>query len=249
MGEGCGGVSLPFFISKTMATSTTNLLEVGNAVLANVNERPLPSLSGLTGIQIRNAIRDSLIEINNAADWVWLQDRINPTAWSGSIAYLSNNVSQIRSVGYQPSTVANQTSIRTLQFLTPEEYDHYPLVSYTTGARPLRWTYFDYNAIRVNPYTTDVTEQAKLWCYVRYNLSLPSSESTAFAMPEEFIPLLITKTTQRYALRHMEDAGLAAAFEAEYQQLLQQHRGRHTVIPHKKLNLYGGTRSTYGSKW
>ena len=227
-----------------MATSTSTRLDVGNAILLNFNERTVPALTGQMGSQLLNVITTALNAISDASDWLFLQDKINAVSWNSNLATLPTNTSRVKQVSYQPTS----GGYLNLDFVAEPEFDQRLPVSYATGNRPTRWTFDDYNIIRVDPYPTTTTEQARIWFYIQTYLTLPTSDSGVFSMPEQFVPLLIRRCNAEYALRHSGDAGLASAFTVEYQDTLKALRSRHMIAPGQAINLYRGRKvSSYGN--
>lgn len=227
-----------------MANSTSTRLDVGNAILLNFNERTVPALTGQMGSQILNVITTSLNAISDASDWLFLQDKINAVSWTSNLATLPTNTSRVKQVSYAPTN----GGYLNLDFVAEPEFDQRFPVSYTSGNRPTRWTYEDYNIIRLDPYPTTTLEQGRIWFYIQTYLTLPANDLGVFAMPEQFIPLLIRRCNAEYALRHSDDAGLAGAFNLEYQDSLTAMRGRHMIAPGQGINLYRGRKvSSYGN--
>ena len=226
-----------------MATSTTTYLEVANAVLLNMNERTVPALTGMLGTQLKNTIRSALNALADSSNWIWLDDTVNASSWSGSHAILDTNVSRVRAVSW-----SGGIAYIPVDFVDRQQFDYRQIVAYSNVARPLRWTYVDQNIIALNPYPTTSDEQAKIWFYVQRNLSLPTSESGVFGMPEQFVELLILGATAMYALRHNEDSAMANAFNVEYQDKLTVYRNRHSTAPAQHVNMYPGFKiKSYGN--
>lgn len=222
-----------------MATSTTTLLQVANAILLNVNERPIATLVNNQGEQLKNVIRTTLRKISHDNKWPWLEATVAGT-WSGNLVTLPSNTSRIIGVFWQ-STVSRALPLR---WIHKDNFNAYQLDSYSSGGRPIWWTMEDFNSYRVNPYPTTAPEQAFITANVYNTLELPLTDTGVFAMPEEFIDLLILGGTALYANRHMEDDKLYQTFMTEYLSGMNIMRSQNYSTPAKAMNLYGGP--TYG---
>lgn len=231
-----------------MATSTSTLLEVANRVFLNANERTLTALTPLIGQQVKECIRAAYYKIMREGEWLWTQQKGAASSWSSEVATLPSNTQRIKMVSWQNDDT--DYILIPLTFLTRPEFDAYVLDTYnstTLPGRPLYWTLTDYNIARVNPYPGDATERAKVLFYYQTIPSFPSSDSTTFSLPEDFIPLLVLIATAMFIKRHSDDAGLARNFEEEYQIEMIQLRARQMLVPNNSFNLYRGRKhSSYG---
>jgi hypothetical protein len=222
-----------------MATSTTNLITAANAILLNINERTQGNLSSLLGLQVKGAIASSLNLISNLAEWSWLKDKVNAN-WSGNTATISGNVANINQVLYH--TTDNYIPV---VHVSRYEFDRMqPLGVFTTATDgyPRWWTMLDLNSAQFNPYPTTITAQNYIYFYIQRFLSIPTTETGLFAMPEFLIPLLIKRATAELALSRLEDANLYGAYISQYEEEAQLLRNRQRLEPGGTSNAYKGGR-------
>lgn len=222
-------------------SSTSTLLDVCNAALGNVNEPTITTLNTQRGLQLKSAVRTALMQMSQDNDWIWLSDTINFASWTGNIATLPSNVSRIRGVSWLGTSTGGYVPITCT---TIQEFDQRPLVTSTTNARPLQWALYDHNRVKFNPYPTSTADKAKIFAYVQYILSIPTSDNGVFTMPEECVELLKLLVSGLYAARHMEDVALTQLYMQEYAASLQSMRSRHQMVPSQMMNLYKGYRKT-----
>lgn len=221
-----------------MATSTSTLLEVVNRVLLNANERTLTTTTPLIGQQVKECIRSALYQMTKLGEWTWTQAKVNASSWSSQVATLPATTQRVKAMSWD-----NDDGILIpIQFISRSLFDGYELEAYTDNTgRPNYWTIVDYNVVHVNPYPNSAGERIKIWFYTNKYISLPSSDSGTFDMPEEFTNLLVLGATSMFYKRHMEDINVSRAFEDEFVVELQQARARQMTIPAQSFNLYKRT--------
>lgn len=231
-----------------MSVSTSTRLEVTNRILLNCNERPLTTTSSvLIGTQVVEVIRAAYYKLMRESEWLWTQEKINATSWSGKAAILPSNVQRVKMVSYE-----NEDGINfPLNFQDLYVFDQQLLETYssTSYGRALYWTAKDVQTIWVNPYPGDATERARIWFYVNQIPTFPTLDSSTFSVPEDFIPILVLMGTGMFVKRHGEDLNLARAFEEEYLAELMQLRARQMLTPNNSFNLYKGRRHSSYERW
>lgn len=220
-----------------MATSTSTLLDVVNRVLVNSNERPIAATTTLVGQQVKESVRMALMMLVNQSQWAWTQDKINATTWSTSQATLATTTSMIRSVSWDNG----DGILLPLKYVSRQVFDQIAVDTYSTATgRALWYTLLDYNVALINPYPTGATEQNKIWFYVVKTIALPSSDSTTFAIPEEFVNTLVVMATQLFLKRDQEDYLQVAMQE------LQRKMTKHLSVPATEYSMVRGWRN-YGN--
>lgn len=224
-----------------MATSSSTLLQVANAVLLAVNEREVAALNTQQGQQLKNCIRMTVKQLQEESDWPWLTAQLNGT-WTGNLVTFSNT-SRIKSVFWQ--NVVGSTShniyIRAVDRLT---FDGIALSSYSSAGRPRYWCIEEHNSIRVVPYPTVLVEQNKIFANVSLTIPMPVGDNDTFNIPETYMELVKLLATGLYALQHLDDKETYGIYLGLYQQHLSSYRSRHYNSPGQAMNLY--RRSGYG---
>lgn len=221
--------------------STSTLLDVGNSVLTNVGERPQVTLNNTLGSIVKESISDALVELSVLNDWQFTRALVLAESWSNDTANLTANVNRVRKVYWD-----KQRGYYSLPFIPLEEYLTYSLESFNTDTLtnvPRCWTYGSgFNEIRVNPYPTDSTQQARVLFEVQTFIALPSTETNTFSLPEAFVNLVKLRASATFALRHLSDTALQSQFSRLYETALTQMRNRGMGLPSSGYNLYRGRR-------
>lgn len=216
-----------------MATSTISLLQAVNRVLLNINERPLADTTTLMGQKVKNALETALTDISEAQDWRFSEEVVYSLLWTGNEITLGDNIQKVEEVFYVDGTFGNIP----LQYMHRDQFDRYPTSSYTAG-RGIYWTDIDYNKVRVVPYPSTVSEQAKIAFRVLKRLTLPTTDDAFFDMPDQFVLLAVRRATELMARSHTEDLNLADAYGMEYRESLQQLRTKNAGRHAKFQNAY-----------
>lgn len=211
--------------------STTTLIGLVNKVLLSMNERPLSNLNGIQGAQIRSIVEQSLVRVSQLNDWDFLEETRLASVWQAGRAILDTDVQRIKSVMYTPSGAVDQRRY-TVPFLCKEQFYRENNIGQTysgtpASATPICYTMEGWNTPVLHPYPTDVVNQNLVFFSIIRILTIPQEENGFFQMPEFFIPLLTRRCSAEYALRHLEDAALAAQFNSEFEVEAQALRDRH----------------------
>lgn len=221
-----------------MATSTSTLLEVCNRVLLNANERTLTATTPLIGQQVKECVRQALHAISRN-EWLWNQGKVNASSWTLSVATLPTNTQRVKAVMWDN----DNGQLIPLKYMHRWDFDQYELDDYADNTvRALYYTLVDQNIVHVNPYPTTSAERNKIWFHTSLTITLPATDATTFAMPEDFTDLVVLYATSLYVKRHAEDLQLSRSFEEEYLIQLNQVRARQTITPQHAHNLYRGSK-------
>lgn len=219
----------------------TTLLDAANQVLLSLNERPLPNLSTVLGQQVRSCLSVALQTLMEEADWTWLQTQSGALSWDSiGTATLPDNVQRVKLVQVKQQ----DGSWERVPFLPADDFDELVPHSYsgTQLIFPEYYTLEGWNRVRVNPYPTDVANQAKIrFKYIR-KIDLPSIEQGTFDCPEHFIQTLILRAAQEFATRHSEDSTLTQLFASTYNQSVEALRSRHRQGQTNGYNMFIGNR-------
>ncbi len=215
--------------------STTTLLQAGNEVLRSIGERPLLQLSGTTADRLRDVFRQALRDVEALHTWDWLYAQIPAISWSQDEAYLGD-IQRLFTVSVGDKT----NGYRELMWVDFTDYDQQPITSYTgTSDNARTYTMTSNGRVKLNPYPSDSTAQARVRFYVLQTLTLPTSDDGVFALiPERYMPLLVKRASYLMALRHLDDTATAAYFNNEYEILTQQYRNNERKVPVQQLNMY-----------
>lgn len=221
-----------------MATpiSTDNLITFANAVYLEVNESPQTSTSNSLGIRIKTSINNALVDLCTLADWPWMLSFQPAESWVNEIATLPANTRQVKFV------TQNRTGggRRLPSFLPAETFYQQNLRSFTGAGGGIvdNYTQLDYRSVAVNDYPADSASQAEVLFYIVRFVTLPTSDSSQFAVPDEYMELLKLKTTANFALSHLADRALAEAFNQRYADLAQRYRNKIRNAPNTGNNMY-----------
>jgi hypothetical protein len=219
----------------------TTLLEAANQVLLSINERPLSNLSTVLGQQVRSCLAVALQTLMEESDWTWLETQSGALSWDSiGTATLPDNVQRIKLVQVRQQ----DNSWERVPFLMSDDFDELVPVPYAGSQNiyPEWYTLEGWNRVRVNPYPTDVTNQAKIRFKYLRKIDLPTLEQGTFECPEHFIQTLILRASQEFALRHSEDSNLTQMFASSYNQSVEALRSRHRQGQTNRYNMYIGNR-------
>lgn len=223
--------------------SSSTLLTVVNKVLIASSERELSATAGnLLGSKVKLAVELALNDLS-LYDWPWLQKRINATSWSTDTATLATNVRNVKEVLWDTS-VGSFTNKIVVPYVDDIDYEHYDLEA-STGATPLRWTFSKDsgpNVVRVNPYPSTVALQARCYFTVAQTLSIPAADATTFAIPEQFIPLLIKGATAYFHQMQTENPNLVNIWKQELQEESYTRTAKQSTVHPKYYTMYRGQR-------
>lgn len=218
------------------ATSTDDLITFANAIYLEVNESPQTSTSNSLGIRIKTAIKSALVDVCTLADWPWMLSFQPAESWSNEIATLPANTRQVKFV--------TQTRVgggrRLPSFLPTETFYQQNLQSFTGagGGIVKNYTHLDYRSIAVNDFPADSASQAEVLFFIARFVTLPTSDSSNFSMPDEYMELLRLKSTANFALSHLADRPLSQSFNDRYSALAQRYREKIRRAPTTGNNMY-----------
>lgn len=221
-----------------MATpqSTSDLITFANSIYLEVNESPQASTSNSLGTRVKSAIEEALIDLCTSADWPWMQSFQPAESWINEVATLPENTRQIR-FAIQERT---NSSPRPIPFLPQQTFYQQVLTSFTgaDGGIVRNYTQLGHRDVAVNFYPADSASQAQVKFYIVRFVTLPSSDSSNFAIPDNFMPLLRLKATSNFALSHLADNDLSRLFNAKYEQMSQRFRDKVRNAPTTGNNIY-----------
>lgn len=218
-----------------MAQSTTTLIQAANDVLLGVGERPIINFGSNLGLKVKSAVTSATYDVGVLDDWSWLQDRRNADAWDGNKAVL-NNRRRLYKVQYRPS--AGQAFID-VRYVFPEEFDREIIQGYSSsGTYPIKYTTGPELSVLLNPYPTTSDEQVKLWFTAVDTVQPPTTIEGTFPVPERFVELVKKRALYYMALRHLDDAQMAALFNNEFEMLAQRLRDTERSHTVGVLNMY-----------
>jgi len=221
-----------------IVSSTKSLIEVVNDILLLSGERPVNSLSSPVARKAALCLQDAVLEIATMDDWSFLRADITALSWNVETANLGD-VQRILRV-----SVFNGTTKRSIPFVEPAQFDARQVASYSSNAMPVTpcWTLGGYGEVRINPYPITNQGQSNITFSVIRVLMPPQNEDEKFALPDRYMPIVIKRGLSLFTLRHLDDSALAAQFNNEYEQILQNMRNRERNRPHDSINAYKGRR-------
>ena len=221
-----------------MATpqSTQDLITFVNSVYLEVNESPQASTSNSLGTRVKSSIEDALVDLCMASDWPWMQSFQPAESWLNEVATLPENVRDIKFV-IQNRT---NTSPRPVRYMPQQTFYQQNLTSFSgaDGGIVHNYTRLGHRDVAVNHYPTDSASQAQLSFYVVRFVTLPSSDSSKFAIPDNYMPLLRLKASSNFAVSHLADSTLAELFNTRYEQMKQRYREMIRNSSDKSSNMY-----------
>lgn len=215
--------------------STTTLLQSVNRVLLDVGERATNNLTGSPAARKATAyIQEAYEDIQQYQEWSWQREMFTASSWSAELATY-NNVKRINVVtwsdGYTRSAIP---------FVDLEKFYSYATLTSFTGNtnRPDYYTIYDTDTIALNPYPSDVAGQTRLKVIGYKLFDTPSTTTSTFDCPEEFVNTIIKKATATMLQRHVgeldEARELLRDYETKLRYLITKDRG----VPIKNLTLY-----------
>lgn len=217
--------------------STTTLLQAVNRVLLDVGERQVSGFSSPAASKAKSFLQDAFVDMQNFHDWEWARTVFSATSWSTDSATFTN-LRRVQNVVWE-ETNAGKRKIPYCDLLT---YDYFTLESFNStdnpSTRPLRWTMFNEDTIKINPYPTDATAKAQLkingWQY----LAPPENTTDAFSCPERFVPTIIKRAVYTMYVRHLGDLQTAQFIEGEFAQQLTIFRSKESLASTKGVNMW-----------
>jgi hypothetical protein len=219
-----------------MASSTKTLLEVSNDVLLMAGERPVLTLgSNPVARKVAACLQEAVLEVSLLDDWSFTRERIGAISWVGERAELGNVQRVIRALYGEPST-----GYRRLVYLDSSDFDRIPV---TTGD-PVGacWTVDGYGAVRLTVAPSTVQYQNRVKFDVIKVLNPPTLDTHKFPLPDRFMPLIVKRALSLFVLRHLDDAGLSAQYDKEFELMVQLFRNRERYVPRGSANMYRGRR-------
>jgi hypothetical protein len=219
-----------------IAQSTDDLITFANAVYLEVNESPQNSTSNSLGTRVKTSIKDALIDLCTQSDWPWMQSFQVAESWLNEVATLPINTREIRFVIQERTN----TSSRPVPFLPQQTFYQQDLVSFTgaDGGIVRNYTQLGYRDVALNHYPADSASQAQIKFYVVTFVTLPSSDSSKFAIPDNYMPLLLLKTCSNFAISHLADNELATMFNTRYIDMVQRFRANIRNAPATGTNMF-----------
>lgn len=207
------------------ATSTTTLIQAVNIVLQSIGERRVTSLSSRIAAMTAQVIQSTVYELSTIHDWSFARDKIPATSWLLNEATLTDIV-RIHGVSAGDTTVGFVQA----KFIQKDVFDalnisSYDSISYPYGY-PEWYTVDSFNTIKVNPYPTDSTSQARVMFDVTRVLTPPTVATGVFPIPEQYMPMLYYRAAAIMALQHLADTETEAQFMALFERFAQRIRER-----------------------
>ena len=220
-----------------MAESTRTKLDIANQILLNVNERPVKSLTGALGIRLNTSIRSAVNELNTLNDWSWLRQESSALSWTNEYAQLPT-FQRIVDVKWLPDDGFNRRI--PLEFITQDTFDNMRKVGYDHNqpARPRYYTIGADKQVGVAPFPTVQTEKDKILFYYIGWTGIPEADSENFAIPEDYMEMVLMRASALFALTHLGDSGLAGTFSQAFEALAQRLRDRDRNIPSGGVNMF-----------
>lgn len=226
-----------------MATpqSTDDLITFANSIYLEVNESPQTSTSNSLGTKVKTAISSAIVDLCTLADWPWMLSFQTAASWLNEVATLPADVRKIKFVIQERSG----TGARSIPYLNPQAFYRQNITSFTgAGGGIIRnYSQLSYLDVALNPYPADSASQAEVKFYVVRFVSLPTSDSSFFAIPDEYMLLLRKKATANFALSHLGDVQIAQAFSNEFDLLAQRYRSVIRNVPPTGENMYRNFRN------
>jgi hypothetical protein len=215
------------------------LIDVANDVLLKCGERPLPSLNNTIGAMVKSAIRTALIDVCNLSDWYWARIETIATAWVGNIATLPEITQRIRGVAYDAGGGRFD-----LLFIPESEFIKLPDSPYSDASnRAYYFSPITDKQVRISPYPTNTTEQAKIWFYITQWVDSPSTDSGVFTViPDPYLELVIIRAAYLFGTDRSADVAKLTEFNKQYEARALQLRGRNTAATSLGGNMYKGWR-------
>ncbi len=219
-------------------TSTTTLLEAVNRVLLDVGERRVTTFTSPAALKAVDYLQDSYVDMQNFHDWEWLKTEFQATSWSAEQATFTD-LRRIKYVRYQNET---DEGIRWIPYCDQTVFDRLALEAFdsstATSTRPLRYSIFDHEVIRVNPYPTDTAGQNKLTVIGWKYFAPPTTTTGTFTIPERFMGVLIKRAVYQMYMRHLGDFNAAQAVGNEFYEQLALYRAKETGVSTQGTNMY-----------
>lgn len=226
-----------------MATpvSTDTLLSFANSIYLEVNESPQASTSNSLGTKVKSAIGNALVDLCTLADWPWMLSFQTPASWTAEVATLPADVRKVK-FAIQERTNGGPRSIT---YISPQAFYRQNLTSFTgaDGGIVRNYTQLGHLDVAVNHYPADSASQAQVKFYVVRFATLPTSDTGTFAIPDEYMRLLLKKATANFALSHLGDVGLAQSFNADFDNLGQRYRAMIRNVPPTGETMYRNYRN------
>jgi hypothetical protein len=199
-------------------TSSTTLLEAVNKVLLNVGERSTNNLTlNPAARKATSYIQEAYEDIQQYQDWSWQRYVFTATSWSGELATFTN-LKRINVVTWN-----NDVTRAVVPIVDVEQfYATSQLTSFTDNANyPSFYAPYSHDTIAINPYPTDVTGRARL-NVIGYKLfDTPTTTTSTFACPEEYVSTIIKKATATMLQRHLGELNEARELLNDFQTKLR----------------------------
>lgn len=223
-------------------TSTTTLIEAVNRVLLDVGERQVTTLASPASLKAVDYLQDAYIDLQNFHEWEWLRSEFSATSWDNEKALFTN----LRRIKYVRHQKDSSEGIRWIPYVDQTLFDRFALESYdsstSTSSRPLRYTIFDHETIKLNPYPTDSTGRTAITIIGWKYFAPPTTASGTFTIPERFMGLLIKRAVYQMTVRHLGDLQAAGAIGNEFYEQLNLYRNKEAAVSTQGVNMYRGYR-------
>lgn len=223
-----------------MATSTSTLLDAVNRVLLDVGERITIDLTRPAAAKAAKYVQEAFNDTQNFHDWEWLRQSQGVDSWSTDSATF-NNVRRIRTVSWDTGY-----GYYDIPFIDIDSFNYLYITSFvgatSTATYPSWWTKADEDTIRLNPYPTDSTGQAKLKAQVIKYYDPPASTTSMFNCPERFVNLIVKRAVYMMFARHLGDLNTAQVMEGEFESLLATYRSKENGTSSEGWNMFRGSR-------
>lgn len=223
--------------------STTNLLQAVNRVLLDIGERQVTSFTSPAARKAKAYLQDAFNDLQMFHQWEWLYGTTVLQNWVENKAEILN-ARRIRNLLYNTGTYRYPIS-----YVDRITFDKYHSLSGTsfldtdTSTRPRFFTIENESQVRLTPYPSQTLNRAKVEADIIWYLQPPNDETDLFPIPERFMTPLYKRACYQMAIRHLGDANLASAFQAEFEQAVNQFRSQENKVPTTGTNMY--SRSVY----
>lgn len=221
--------------------STTNLLQAVNRVLLDVGERQVTSFTSPAARKALSYLQDAFNDLQMFHQWEWLHGTVVLEGWNGNKAE-ARNVRRIKNLFYNTATRRQPVIyVNRLQFDRFHNSSGKAFDDTDTITVPQYYTITNETDVLLSPYPTGSVNRAKVEVDAIKYLTPPSLETETFDIPERFMTPLYKRACYMMALRHLGDVNMASAFQAEFEQAINQFRTQENKVPPEGTNMYSRT--------
>lgn len=218
-----------------MATSTSTLLEVINQVLLNVGERELPNIANfVTARKALNSLKAAVNEINVSNDWLFLRDVVQADSWVLNEATLPSH-SKLLSVlaSYDGASYYVVSQVPLVRFLMCS------LIPFATNRTiPEMYAVKNDAVVLLNPYPVEVEDRERLRFQILRRIEIPTTDGGFFNVPEEFIQLIVYKTSSLFATAHTGELDVSARYAQLYESVEMKSRNFYRGVNESQRNAF-----------